>query len=64
MKKQYIKPTTEIFCYLPEEGFAISVALTTDYVLVEGDDRTTLRAADEVTEYTDQSGEYEVGIWE
>lgn len=63
MKKNYIKPELELFKYMPEEGFAVSVALTTDYVLIEGDDRTTLRSADEVTEYTDNNGEYEIGVW-
>jgi hypothetical protein len=65
-KKQYIPPTVELFDYLPEKGYAWSqsVALHKDYVLIEGDDRSTLRAEDEVTEFTDASGEYEVGLWE
>ena len=55
MKKRYVKPTAEIFDYCAEEGFAASqpVALHEDYVLVEGNDRETLRAVDEVTEYTE-----------
>ena len=66
MKKEYLPPTLELFEYLTEKGFAASqpVALSKDYVLVEGNDRETLRAADEVTEYTDETGEYEVGLWE
>lgn len=65
MKKKYIKPTVELFDYLPEQGFAWSqpVALHKDYVLIEGTDGSTLRAEDEVTEYTDENGEYEVGVW-
>lgn len=64
MKKQYIKPMLEIYSYLPEEGYKVSVALDKDYVLIEGqtDDRT-MRASEEVTEYTDNSGEYERGLW-
>lgn len=66
MKKQYIKPELELFRYKPEEGFSASmqVALHKDYVLVEGDDHSILRSADEVTEYTDASGEYQIGGWE
>lgn len=64
MKKVYVKPTIELFSYASEEGFALSVALHKDYVLIEGDagDRT-LRASEEVTEYTDAEGEYTTGIW-
>ena len=65
MRKRYIKPTIEVFAYMPEEGYAATqVYLNRDYVLVEGADRETLRSADEVTEYTDASGEYDVGVWE
>ncbi len=67
MKKKYIPPTLELFEYMPEKGYANSqvVALHKDYVLVEGNDRETLRAVDEVTEYTDpESGQYEIGLWE
>jgi hypothetical protein len=39
------------------------VALDKDYVLIEGNDRDGLRASEEVTEYTDVSGEYERGNW-
>lgn len=63
-KKQYITPRLEIYSYLPEEGYANSVALKTDYALIEGNDRETLRASDEVTEYTDNSGEWTTGEWE
>ena len=64
MKKPYIKPTLEVYSYSPEEGYATTVALYKDYVLIEGSDRTTLRNADEVTEYTDNSGEWNTGEWE
>lgn len=64
MKRKYIKPTVENYRYLPEEGYAATVALYKDYILIEGNDRTTLRAADEVSEYTDATGEWTTGEWE
>lgn len=64
MKKRYIKPQLEVYRYSPEEGYATTVALHKDYVLVEGNDRSTQRASEEVTEYTDNSGEFEIGEWD
>ncbi len=64
MKKRYKRPTLEVYTYSPEEGYATTVALYKDYVLIEGSDRTTLRNADEVTEYTDNSGEWSTGEWD
>lgn len=64
MKKRYIKPEIETFLYAAEEGFAHSVAQYKDYVLIEGDDRRTMRAAEEVTEFTDEHGEYLTGEWD
>ena len=64
MKKRYVRPEIEIFQYAPEEGFANSLALYNDYVLIEGDDRSTMRASEEVTEFTDAEGEYMTGDWE
>lgn len=66
MKKKYIKPTVEVFQYLPEKGYAWSqpVALHKDYVLIEGDDRQSNMVSDEITEYTDETGEYSTGLWE
>ena len=64
MKKTYIRPEIEIFQYAPEEGFANSLALYKDYVLIEGDDRSTMRASEEVTEFTDAEGEYVTGEWD
>ena len=64
MKKQYIKPALEVYRYMPEEGYKATVALDKDYVLIEGNsDNRTLRASEEVTEYTDAAGEYERGLW-
>lgn len=64
MKKQYIKPTLEAYAYSPEKGYAATVALYKDHILIEGNDRQTLRAADEVSEYTDAEGEWTTGLWE
>lgn len=68
MKKKYIKPTLEDFLYLPEEGYAATVAMK-DYVIVEGTDRQSMRTADEVSEFTsydEETGEWEytTGEWE
>ena len=65
MKKRYIKPLLETFKYQAEEGFATSIALNKDYVLIQGDDHRTLRSAEEITEYTDNTGEYTTwGDWD
>jgi len=69
MKRQYLKPTVESYLYRAEKGFATSVALERnrrdrDYVLIEGNDRNSMRATEEVTEYTDQYGQFETGEWE
>ena len=64
MKKRYKKPLLESYRYSPEEGYASTVALYKDYILIEGNDRTTMRAADEVSEYTDATGEWSTGEWE
>ena len=68
MKKTYIKPLLETYLYSPEKGFATSVGLANenrmrDYMLIEGEDRGVRRASDELTEYTNESGEYETGMW-
>jgi len=49
---------------MPEKGFANTVALHKDYVLIEGNDRNTRRASEEITEFTDNEGEYTIGLWE
>lgn len=63
-KRKYTVPRAEVYIYDPEEGFAVSVALHKDYVLIEGNDNTTRRASDEITEYTDNSGEFTIGSWD
>ena len=63
MKKTYIKPELELFSYSPEEGYNVSLALNKDFVLIEGNDRSTLRASEEITEYTDENGEFTTGEW-
>ena len=69
MKRRYITPVVEAYLYNAEKGFAHSIALENathnrDYVLIEGSDRSTMRASEEVTEYTDQSGQFMTGEWE
>lgn len=64
MKKVYIKPQLEVFDYTTEEGFAQTIALEKDYLLIEGNDGSTMRTSEEVTEWTDNSGEFETGLWE
>ena len=64
MKKPYIKPTIETFLYQSEEGFARSIALYKDYVLIEGNDGSTRRTEEEITEITNDDGEYITGSWE
>jgi hypothetical protein len=39
------------------------VALHTDYALIEGHDGSTLRTSEEVTEVTDDGGEWMAGEW-
>ncbi|MBR0170646.1 MAG: hypothetical protein IJQ14_07410 [Bacteroidales bacterium] len=74
MKKRYIKPIVEIYCYSPERGYALTIGSSDpidngdpqqgrDYVIVEGSDRRSLRG-EEVTEFTDANGEYTTGLWE
>ena len=62
MKRPYVKPTLEVYLYSPEKGYYVSVGLNRDYVLIEGD-HTTTRASEEVTEYTNEAGEYTTGEW-
>lgn len=69
MKKRYITPIVEVYLYSAEKGYATSLALEIntrdrDYVLIEGNDRSSMRASEEVTEYTDHSGQYETGEWD
>lgn len=66
MKRPYIKPTIEVYLYSSEKGYSnsIAVGLDRDYVLIQGDDHSTLRSSEEVTEYTDDHGEFTIGQWE
>ena len=66
MKRTYIKPQLEVYSYQAEDGYTVSVGLTRhrDYIIIQGTDRGDLRAADEVTEYTDESGEWDAVDWE
>lgn len=69
MKRKYIKPTVENYLYRPEKGYAFSIARenvthTRDYVLIEGSDRSSQMATEEVTEYTDYTGQFSTGEWD
>ena len=69
MKKQYLKPCVEVFLYNAEKGFAFSIAMensthSRDYVLIEGSDRSSQIASEEVTEYTDDGGQFTTGEWD
>lgn len=64
MKRTYIKPLVEVYGYTPEQGYAASVALAKDYVLVLGEDGSTQRNGEEITEFTGTDNEYETGgLW-
>lgn len=64
MKRTYVKPALEVYDYLAEEGYANTVALHRDYVLIEGNDNSTTRASEEITDITDESGEYTAAEWD
>lgn len=63
-KKLYIIPQIESYLYQAEEGYLVTVALQKDYVLIEGNDNTTLRSSDELTEMTSSEGEYDFADWD
>lgn len=63
MKRKYVSPALEVYSYLAEEGYAATVALHKDYVLIEGNNTDVLRASEEYAEVTDSYGEYETGTW-
>lgn len=69
MKRKYVKPLVEVFLYQAEKGFAFSIAKENvtherDYVIIEGSDRSSHIASEEVTEYTDNSGQFTTGEWD
>lgn len=62
---KYIPPIIEIFEYCVEEGYATSgVTLYKDWRLDMDGDQSTLRTNEELTEYTDEQGEFITGAWE
>ena len=63
MKRKYVSPALEVYSYLAEEGYATTVALHKDYVLIEGNNQDVLRASEEFAEVTDETGEYMGGSW-
>lgn len=64
MKRIYVKPALEVYDYLAEEGYANTVALHRDYVLIEGNDHSITRTSEEITDITDESGEYTTAEWD
>ncbi len=63
MKRKYVSPALEVYSYLAEEGYATTVALHKDYVLIEGNNQDVLRASEEFAEVTEEDGEYVGGGW-
>ena len=63
MKRKYLTPALEVYNYLAEEGYATTVALHKDYVLIEGNNTDVLRASEEFADVSDGSGEYMGGSW-
>ena len=63
MKSKYITPVIEIYQYYPESGYSSTVALHKDHVLVEGNDNSTTRSSEEITDVTDYNGEYMSAEW-
>ncbi|MBR1784461.1 MAG: hypothetical protein IJ760_03360 [Bacteroidales bacterium] len=64
MKRPYLRPRLEAYSYLPERGYEGSrVALHKDYVLIEGNDGTTLRSPENYVEYI-EDGEFTTGEWD
>jgi hypothetical protein len=68
-KREYIPPIVEHYLYQPEKGYAFSIANERatherDYVLIEGNDRSSYLASEEITEYTDNGGQYSTGEWD
>ncbi|MBQ9418557.1 MAG: hypothetical protein IJU19_08275 [Bacteroidales bacterium] len=64
MKKEYQKPVLEVYSYRAEQGYALSVALKKDQVLIEAGDESTMRVEEQVSEFTDESGYFTEGEWE
>lgn len=63
MKYAYVSPKIEIYKYQAENGYANTIALHRDYVLVEGNDNNTLRSSEEISNMTDVNGEYVAYEW-
>lgn len=64
MKRKYVSPALEVYSYLAEEGYAATVALHKDYVLIEGNNTDVLRASEEFANVSDDDGEYTSGEWD
>lgn len=62
--KAYERPLVEVFEYTVEEGFAQSVAAENDWLLEYDGDMSTLRTGEELTEHTDNDGEFSTYSWD
>lgn len=67
-KQPYVKPEIEEFAYRSEIGFGGSLADPMHYEesgrLFLGGRPENLATGEEITEYTDASGEFTMGSWE
>ena len=71
-KQPYLKPEIEEFVYQSELGYGGSMVDVMHYGsedpgsarLFLGGDRHDLATGEEITEYTDGSGEFTMGTWE
>ena len=64
MKREYSTPIIKVRSYAVEAGFAVTLALERDSRLEWAGDDETMRSHEELTELTDNSGEYTAGYWE
>ena len=64
MKRKYTTPSIEIRSYVVEAGFAVTLLLESDNRLEWAGDHETMRSQEELSELTDNTGEYSAGYWE
>lgn len=63
-KAEYTKPSIETHTYKADQGYSATVALHRDHVLVEGNDVSSTRTSEEITNITDSDGEYTASEWQ
>lgn len=61
-RKTYLKPEIEIIEYLPEKGYASSIAVERDPLLIDNNDHSTMRTFEDINEFT-QNNENQTGLW-